>query len=317
MKTRLNQYSKALSAYGIYIVFVVIFSALAMSNKAFLSSANLLNILKQASTVSIVAIGMTFTLISGGLDLSAGGVMALAAVCSAKLGLPDGPPIIVAFIVAICVGASCGLLNGVVIAKGKVPPFIVTLGMSLIARGMALLVTNAMPVFGLSKEYIYLGSGKIGDVPVIAIVMAVVLVIATFILEKTRFGRHVYAIGGNEQSAHISGIRVDRVKIATYVIMGAITGFCGMLLAGRIQSGTPTMAVNYELDAIAGAVIGGVSTSGGVGRVYGAVVGSLLLTMISNGLDLLNVSAYYQQIIKGLIIILAVLIDVKSKTSSK
>ena len=312
-----KQLKKILSSYGIYLVFLMIFILLSLSNRAFLSSTNLLNILKQTSTVSVVAIGMTFTLISGGLDLSAGGVMALAGVCSAKLGLPGGPNVIVPLLTAIAVGAACGLVNGVTIAKGKVPPFIVTLGMSLIARGMALLVTNASPVFGLSPDYIYLGSGKIGNVPVIALVMIVMLALATVVLEKTRFGRHVYAVGGNEQAAQISGIQVDRVKIMTYVIMGAITGLSGMLLAGRIQSGTPTMAQNYELDAIAGAVIGGVSTSGGVGRVYGAVVGSLLLMMISNGLDLLNVSAYYQQIIKGVIIVAAVLFDVKTKTTKK
>ncbi|MEG1606439.1 MAG: ABC transporter permease, partial [Clostridia bacterium] len=286
-------------------------------NSAFLTSTNLLNILKQAATVSVVAIGMTFTLISGGLDLSAGSVIALAGVCSAKFGLPDGPNIIVPICVAISVGMACGLVNGVIIAKGKVPPFIVTLGMSLSARGMALLVTNAMPVFGLSKAYTYMGSGKIGPIPVIVIVMFVVLIIATIILEKTKFGRHIYAVGGNELAAHVSGIRVDRVKIMAYVIMGAMTGLCGMLLAGRIQSGTPTMGEGYELDAIAGAVIGGVSSAGGVGKVYGAVVGSLMLAMISNGLDLLNVSAYYQQIIKGAIIVTAVLLDVKTKGTKK
>lgn len=308
---------KVLSAYGIYIVFLAIFLVLSVSNKAFLSTTNLLNILKQASTVSVIAIGMTFTLISGGLDLSAGGVMALAGVCSAKLGLPGGPIVLVPLAVAIAVGAACGAVNGVIAAKGKVPPFIVTLGMSMITRGLALLVTNANPVFGLDPSYIFLGSGKIGNIPVIIFVMIFVLAIATFVLEGTKFGRHIYAIGGNEQAAYISGIKVDGVKILTYVIMGGITGLGGMLLAGRIRSGTPTMAENYELDAIASAVIGGVSTAGGIGRVYGAVIGSLLLTMISNGLDLLNVSAYYQQIIKGMIIIIAVLIDVKTKSVKK
>lgn len=317
MERRQNTTRKILSEYGIYFVFLIIFAVLSCLNGAFLTATNLINILKQAATVSVVAIGMTFALISGGLDLSAGSVIALAGVCSAKFGLPGGPFIAVPIFVAVAVGATCGLVNGLVIAKGGVPPFIVTLGMSLAARGMALLVTNAMPVFGLSKEYVYLGSGKIDSIPVIVLVMIALLIIATVVLEKTKFGRHVYAVGGNELSAHVSGIRTDRVKIMTYVIVGIMTGLCGMLLAGRIQSGTPTMGEGYELDAIAGAVIGGVSTSGGVGKVYGAVIGSLLLAVISNGLDLLNVSAYYQQIIKGVIIVSAVLIDVKTKGTKR
>ena len=194
---------KIVSAYGIYFVFLLIFILLSVSNKAFLSSANLINILKQASTVSVIAIGMSFTLISGGLDLSAGGTMALAGVCSAKLGLPGGPIVLVPLLVAIAVGACVGLFNGFVIAKGGVPPFIMTLGMSMITRGLALLITNANPVFGLDPSYIFLGSGKIGEIPVIIFVMIIVLIIAAFILECTTFGRHVYAIGGNEQSAYI------------------------------------------------------------------------------------------------------------------
>lgn len=313
MSDKSRSLGKAFSTFGIYIVFAVIFVFLSIMNKAFLTSTNLINILKQTSTVSIVAIGMTFTLISGGLDLSAGSVIALSAVMSAKYGLPGGPPVIVPFLVAIVVGSACGLVNGIVIAKGKVPPFIATLGMSLSARGMALLVTNAKPIFGLDPSYVYLGSAKIGSIPVLVIVTLVVLLIATVILERMKFGRHIYAVGGNERSAHISGINIDKVRISCYLIMGALTGLCGMLLAGRLQSGTPTMGTNYELDAIAGSVIGGVSSSGGVGKVYGAVIGSLLLTMIANGLDLLNVSAYYQQIVKGAIIVLAVMIDVNTK----
>lgn len=313
MQDKRRAFSKLFSAYGIYIVFIIIFITLSVMNNSFLTSANIINILKQASTVSVVAIGMTFTLICGGLDLSAGSVIALAAVCSAKFGLPGGPPAIVPILVAVVVGCVCGFINGLVVAKGRVPPFIATLGMSLAARGMALLVTNAMPIFGLDPSYVYLGSGKIGTVPMLVIAMLIILALATLVLEWTKFGRHIYAVGGNELSAYISGINVDRVKIACYVIMGALTGFCGILLAGRLQSGTPTMGTNYELDAIAGAVIGGVSSAGGVGKVYGAVVGSLLLTMIANGLDLLNVSAYYQQIVKGAIIVFAVMIDVRTK----
>jgi len=317
MRNKKSAITQLFSKFGIYIVFLAFFVFLSIMNKAFLTSTNLINVLKQTSTVSVIAIGMTFALISGGLDLSAGSVIALSAVCSAMFGLPEGPPTIVPLLVAVSVGTLCGLINGLIIAVGKVPPFIATLGMSLSARGMALLVTNAKPIFGLSSSYVYLGSAKIGEIPVLVLVMLAVLAVATVILEKTKFGRHVYAVGGNERSAHISGINVNRVRISCYLIMGALTGLCGMLLAGRLQSGTPTMGTNYELDAIAGAVIGGVSSSGGVGKVYGAVIGSLLLTMIANGLDLLNVSAYYQQIVKGAIIVAAVMIDVNTKNRGK
>jgi ribose/xylose/arabinose/galactoside ABC-type transport system permease subunit len=239
--------------------------------------------------------------------------MALAGVMSAMLGRPGSPPIVVSVAVALAIGATCGLLNGLAIAKGGIPPFIATLGMQQAARGMALLVTNATPVFGLSNQYAFLGGGKLFGIPMLVIVLAIVLLICWFILSRTKFGRHIYAIGGNEHSAHVCGIRIVRTKIAVYVIAGLMAGLGGLLLAGRIRSGTPTMAEGYELDAIAGAVIGGVSTSGGVGKVYGAIVGAIMLAMISNGLDLINVPSYYQQIIKGLIIVVAVLFDVKTK----
>ncbi len=314
MKTKINP-KEILAQYGIYVVFAVIFIALSFSSRTFLTTGNMINILRQTAIVSIIAIGQTYCLISGGLDLSSGSVMAFAGVCSAMFGRADDTNMFLAITVALGVGAMCGFVNGIVIAKGKVPAFIATLGMQLAARGLALLVTNATPVFNLSDEYIFLGGGRVFGIPMIIIVMIVVLGIASVILNRTKFGRHIYAVGGNEISAHVSGIKVDTVKLQVYVVNGILTGLAGFLLAGRLQSGTPTMAEGYELDAIAGAVIGGVSTSGGVGRIYGAIIGSILLSMIGNGLDLLNVSAYYQMIINGAIVVSAVLFDVKTKKS--
>ena len=305
------------SKYGIYIAFLIIFIVLAVTHDAFLTATNLLNIMKQASITSVVAIGTTFVLISGGLDLSSGSVAAFAGVSSAFLGLPGGYPVIYAVIAALCIGAVCGLVNGFIVAKGGVHPFITTLGMMISVRGMALIVTNAKPVFGLSEQYTFLGSGMIFGVPVLVIAMFAVLVIACIVLDKTRFGRHIYALGGNESAAFVSGIHVVRIKMAVYTIAGAFSGIAGMLLAGRIKSGTPVMAEGLELDAIAAAVIGGVSTTGGIGKVYGAVIGALLLAMVSNGLDLLNVSPYLQQLIKGAIIILAVFFDIRTKAGRK
>ncbi len=315
MKIKLSP-KTILSQYGIYVVFVVIFIILSLVNKVFFTVDNMITILTQAAIVSIVAMGQTFCLISGGLDLSSGSVMALAGVCTAMYGMEDNTNMFMVIIMLILVGVGSGLLNGIIIAIGKVPAFIATLGMQLAIRGLALLVTNATPVFGLSETYTFLGNYKLfGEVPVLIFVMIAVLIISTIILNKTKFGRHVYAVGGNEQSAHVSGIKVDRVKVKVYILNGLLTALAGFLLAGRLKSGSPAMAEGYELDAIAGAVIGGVSTTGGVGKVYGAIVGSILLTMIGNGLDLLNVSAYYQQIINGAIVVLAVLFDVKTKKS--
>lgn len=302
-----------LSKFGIYIAFMLIFLVLTFSNPVFLSVTNLINIMKQASITSVIAIGTTFILIAGGLDLSSGSVAALAGVSSAMFGLPGEYPFIIALLVAIGVGAVCGLLNGLIVSKGHVSPFITTLGMMTIARGMALIVTGAKPVFGLSKEYILLGSGKLFGVPNLIFAMLLVLIISYITLNRTKFGRHIYAVGGNEASAYVSGINIVKIKMLVYMIGGILSGFAGLLLAGRIQSGTPVMGQGLELDAIAAAVIGGVSTTGGIGKVYGAVIGALMLAMVSNGLDLLNISPYIQQVIKGLIIVFAVFFDVNTK----
>ncbi len=310
-------FKSILSTFGIYFVFVIIFAALSFANPKFCSLNNLINVLKQASIVAVIAMGQTFCLIIGGMDLSSGSVMALAGVCSAFYGLKDSTNMAMVFIMAFGVGILCGFINGIIVSRGKVPAFIATLGMQQAARGMALLVTNATPVFGLSPAYTFLGSAKLFEIPVLVLVMIVVLIICAFVLNKTKFGRHVYAVGGNEVSAYVSGIAVKKIQLIVYMIAGAMSGLGGLLLAGRIQSGTPAMAEGYELDAIAGAVIGGISTSGGVGKIYGAIIGSLLLAMISNGLDMLQVSAYYQQIIKGAIIVLAVLFDVSTKGKKK
>ena len=313
MRTDRNKTKIILGKYGIYIVFGVIFLALSIANNSFFTRNNILNIVKQGSIVAIVAIGQTMCLITGGMDLSSGSIMALAGVTSASFGMIDNTNYPMVLLMALGVGTICGLINGIIVAYGNVPAFITTLGMQQAVRGMALLITNAKPVFGLSDTYTFLGNGKIGGIPVLAIVMLIVTVIFGFLLSCTKFGRHIYAVGGNELSAHISGLNVRRIKLLVYSCTGLLTGLAGLLLAGRIKSGTPTMGEGYELDAIAGAVIGGVSTTGGIGTVYGAVIGSLLMTMISNGLDLLNVTAYYQQIVKGAIIVLTVFVDVKTK----
>jgi inositol transport system permease protein len=228
-------------------------------------------------------------------------------------------PVIVPILAALVIGALCGGINGGLIARFKIPPFIATLGMMTVARGFALIYSER-PVSGLTDTYNYIGQGEIFKVipipnqpplglPIPIIILVVVAVGAHVMLNNTRFGRHIYAIGGNEQAAMISGLNVGRIKIAVYSIAGLLAGLAGLVLSSRIGSGQPGLAVGIELDAIAAAVIGGTSLSGGIGTIWGTIVGALIIGVLNNGLDLLNVSAYWQTIIKGTIIVVAVIID--------
>lgn len=315
-KNKLN-IKNLIAQYAIYIIAILLFVVLTSIDPTFASGRNIVNILKQTSIVAIIVIAQTLCLITGGMDLSSGSIMALAGVTAAFSGIDGSTNMFLAVASAIAVGMCCGLINGLVIAKGKVPAFIATLGMQQAARGMALLITKATPVSNLSDKFTYLGGGKVAGIPVLIFVMLFIVAIFVIFLHMTKTGRHIYAVGGNEQSAHVSGINVVKQKIMVYVIAGALAGIAGFLLAGRLSSGSPTMASGYELDAIAGAVIGGVSTTGGIGSVFGAAIGALLMSTLSVGLDYLNISAYYQQMIKGAIIVLAVLLDVKTKGKKK
>jgi inositol transport system permease protein len=257
---------------------------------------------------------VTFVLLSGGVDLSLGSVLALAGVVAAHCAHPDQFPLVVPVTVGVLAGAACGGLNGAVVTLGRVAPFVVTLGMMAMARGLALVLSGGRPVSNLSREFTSLGSGDFASLagfglPIPILILVMVAVVAHLVLQHTKAGRHLYATGGNEKAARAAGIRVNRVKWSAYAACGGLAGLAGVLLASRITTGQPNAGIAYELDAIAAAVIGGTSLSGGVGSVGGTLVGALLLGIISNGLDLLNVSSYYQQIIKGLIIVGAVWLD--------
>jgi inositol transport system permease protein len=268
--------------------------------------------------MGLIAIGVTMVIITGGIDLSSGSVLALAAVVSTSLAqrldwseikFPGlDVPVIVPILAALAVGAACGLVNGSLIARFKIPPFIATLGMMTIARGFALIYSER-PVSGLTDSYNYIGQGEPFGIPVPIVILAVVAIGAHVMLNNTRFGRHIYALGGNEQAARISGINISRVKIGVYTIAGLLAGLSGLVLSSRIGSGQPGLGLGYELDAIASAVIGGTSLSGGIGTIWGTIVGALIIGVLNNGLDLLNVSAYWQTIVKGSIIVVAVIID--------
>ncbi len=302
-----------LSRYGIYIAFAVMCVFFYTQNSMFLTPNNIINILRQISFNAILAMGMTIVIITGGIDLSVGSVLAVAAVVCASLVRAKGPLLAVplAILAALAIGALCGFFSGLVITKGRRPPFIATLVMMTIARGAAQLYTKGRPVTGLEPSFTFLGAGVVYGIPVPVIIMAIVLALSYIILNHLRLGRYIYAVGGNELAARASGIKVGSVKLFAYVYSGTLAALVGVVLSARLNSAAPILGGGYELDAIAASVIGGTSMEGGRGNVIDTLVGALIIGTISNGLDILNVSAYWQQIIKGLIILIAVLLDRK------
>jgi len=304
---------RLLGKYGIVLVLLVLFALLSFSSPSFLSVQNVLNVLRQTSLNGIIAVGMTFVIITGGIDLSVGAIVAVAAVVATSFAHPDSYPILVPLAVGLGVGALAGFVNGFAIARGHIAPFIVTLGMMTIVRGTALVISGGRPVINLTDQYTWIGGGYLLGIPVPVYLFLLVVLLGHFLLAYTRFGRHVYAIGGNEQAAQVSGVNLPRTKMVVYTLAGLFAGFAGVVLSSRVMTGSPVAGLGYELDAIAAVVIGGTSLSGGIGSIPGTIVGALIIGFMSNGLDLLNVSSYYQQIVKGVIIIAAVLLDQKNK----
>ncbi len=309
-----------LRTYAIVVILIGMIVILAvLTGGRFLGAQNLINIVRQVSVIAILAIGMTVAIISTGIDLSVGSIVALSAVVATSLAqAPDATnlmypglslPIFVAIAAGLLVGAAAGFTNGFLIAKFRIAPFIATLGMMTAARGLALIYSDGRPISKLSPEFNFIGQGSILGVPVPIVLLLVVAVGARLLLNNTRFGRHVYALGGNEQAARVSGINVSRVKIGIYTFSGLLAGLGGMIVAARIGSGNPQLGTGAELDAITAAVIGGTSFSGGIGTVWGTIIGALIIGSLNTGLDLLNVSPFSQQVVKGAIIVLAIIID--------
>jgi ribose/xylose/arabinose/galactoside ABC-type transport system permease subunit len=310
-QARLNSFRELGIVAAFFLILVVL---VILSPNSFARPTNLINILKQASINGILATGMMFVIISGGIDLSVGSTVALAGVIAATYAHPGEYPLVVPIALSMLVGLAAGIANGLIVAFGNIPPFIVTLGSMTIIRGLALIASNGQPVFNVTKSFENIAGGFVLQyIPHLVIFFLSVTAISAFVLTRTVFGRRVYAVGGNEATAKVSGINVNMIKIGVYSISGFLAGLSGLLLASRIVSGNPTAGQSYELDAIAAAVIGGVSMSGGAGKWYGTVIGALIIAVIGNGLDILNVSSHFQLIIKGTIIIVAVLLDVKGK----
>jgi ribose/xylose/arabinose/galactoside ABC-type transport system permease subunit len=320
---RAGQFAPVIFLVALMIVFAVL-------EPRFLSSINLFNVMRQISITGLVAIGMTFVILTAGIDLSVGSLLALAGLAAAivaKGGLEVrfnvgeetealGYGWFLAMMVAVLVGVLGGLLQGVAITRLKVPPFVVTLGGLSAFRGAALLIAGGGPISGFDMDYVWWGQGRIGPVPVPVIVFLAFAVLAHIVLTYTRFGRHVYAVGGNVEAARLAGLPVQRVLVAVYVIVGFFAGLAGFVLSARLNSSEAVAGIGYELTVIASVVIGGTSLFGGIGSVWGTVVGSILIGVLINGLVLLNVSPYVQQIIIGVIIVLAVFFDQFAKGAS-
>jgi inositol transport system permease protein len=295
-------------SWGLALALVAIGTVLAFAHPGFLTVPNLLNVARQISINGILAVGVTLVLLTGGVDLSLGSVVALAGVVAASMAHPDQYPLVVPIGLGVAAGALCGATNGLLVTRGRVPSFIATLGMMTAARGLALVVANGRPVSNLSRDFTWLG-GDVGGVPIPALVLVGLALATSLVLNKFRLGRHLYAVGGNAEAARAAGINVGAIQLFAYTACGALAGVAGVVLAARITTGQPNAGVGYELDAIAAVVIGGTSLSGGVGRVGGTILGALLVGVINNGLDLMNVSSYYQAIVKGVIIVGAVWLD--------
>ncbi|MDZ7690797.1 MAG: ABC transporter permease [Balneolaceae bacterium] len=304
-----SKVSSKLQKYGVLIAFVLICAGISIMSPNFLTVTNLLIVVRQITINAMLAFGVTFVIISGGIDLSMGSVVAVAGVVAASFAQSGTYPLIIPLLAALSAGILIGAFNGIVITKGNVPPFIVTLGTMTIGRGLALIISDGRPISNLSDSFAYIGGGELVGIPVPIILLGVIFAGCIMLLKKTIWGRYMYAVGGNEEAARASGIDVNKIKITVYTLCGALSAVGGIILASRISTGQPNVGVAFELDAIAAVVIGGTSLSGGVGTVTGTLIGALLIGVIGNGLDLMNVSSYYQQVVMGLIIIVAVVLD--------
>jgi inositol transport system permease protein len=308
---RILKAKSLMGRYGMLLILIALIILMSILSPTFFTTGNILNIIRQMSVVGIVAIGVTMIIITTGIDLSSGSVIALTSVVVASMSHPGSFPLALAILVGLAIGAGTGLISGTIIAKGRIAPFIVTLGMMTAARGAALLFTGGKPVGNLSDPFKFIGQGSLFGLPMPILIFFVVALVSYIILNSTKFGKYIYAIGGNEQASLIAGVNVDKYKILIYAYAGLLSSIAGIILTSRIASGQPTAGTMYELDAIAAAVIGGTSLSGGIGTIGGAVIGALIIGVMNNGLDLMNVSSYWQQILKGAIITIAVFIDSK------
>ncbi len=296
-----------LQQFGLVFAFLLLALTLTLLSNRFLTVSNTVNVLRQSTINGIIAVGMTMVILTAGIDLSVGSILGLTAVVTADL-LQRGWPVGLAVGAGLALGAAMGLINGLLITRGRIPPFIATLGMMTLARGLALTYTQGRPITGLPDGFRFLGTGFVGPVPMPIVIAALVFVVGYLLLTRTRVGEYIYALGNNETAARFSGIPTRRYITLVYVVSGLLSALAGMILVARLDSAQPIVGQGYEFDAIAAVVVGGTSFAGGEGGLGGTLLGVLIIAVLNNGLNLLNVSSFYEQVVKGVVIALALLL---------
>lgn len=304
------EYKELLSKLGPLLALIVLIIFVSILSPSFLSLTNLMNLMRQVSTNALIAFGMTFVIITGGIDLSVGSTLALSSAIMAGM-IVNGIDPLIAMTVSLITGFVLGAVNGLLITKGKLVPFIATLATMTIYRGATLVLTDGKPITGLDETFIFqfMGRGYFFGIPFPIVITLVVFALLFVLLHKMSFGRKTFAIGGNEKASFIAGVKSNKIKVFVYSISGVLASLAGIILTSRLNSAQPTAGESYEMDAIASVVLGGTSMSGGKGRIFGTLIGALIIGTLNNGLNLLGVSTFYQQIVKGIVIIIAVLID--------
>lgn len=292
-----------------FLVLCVFLSVFPKTSGSFFTRQNIFNVLRQISTNLFLACGMTMVIILGGIDLSVGSIIALSGCISAGCVARYNLPLPIALLMGLLVGLLVGMFNGAVISKTTIPAFIVTLATMNIAKGLAYVYTGGSPVRVVTKEWQFLGAGYVGIFPTPVVILVIVLIITAIIMNKMKMGRHMYAVGGNQQAAEFSGIKVEKVKFFVHAFSGLMAGLAGIVLASRMYSGQPTAGDGAEMDAIAAVVVGGTSMAGGSGKIGGTIIGGLIIGVLNNGLNLLNVNSFWQYVVKGVVILLAVFLD--------
>jgi ribose transport system permease protein len=298
----------------IILCLILVIYDIIQSRTVFFTTNNIMNVLRQVATNIYIACGMTMIIILGGIDLSVGSIVGLSGCVTAMLIAYNDWPIAAAVIAGLAVGLLSGAFNGLIISKTTIPPFIVTLAMMNIARGAGYVYTGGQPIRIMSDSFNFIGSGYIGEVPVPVIYLIVIVLISSFIMNRTKLGRHIYAVGGNPMAARFSGIKNGRILFFAYLFSGLMSAISGVVLASRMFSGQPTAGQSFEMDAIAAVVLGGTSMSGGVGKIGGTVIGALIIGVLNNGLNLLNINSFWQYIVKGVVILIAVYVDFLKKS---
>jgi ribose/xylose/arabinose/galactoside ABC-type transport system permease subunit len=301
---RLREFSRR---FGLVFSFVLLCAVLSVLSDRFLTVGNMVNVLRQSTINGIIAIGMTYVILTAGIDLSVGALLALCTVVTADL-LQQGLPVPVSVAAGLGLGAALGLANGLIITKARVPPFVATLGMMTVARGLALTYTQGRPITGLPDGFRFIGTGSLGPVPMPIVIAALAFLVGYVLLTRTRVGEYVLALGNNPVAARYAGIATDRYTTFVYAVAGALSALAGMILVARLNSAQPTAGLGYEFDAIAAVVVGGTSFAGGEGGLGGTLLGVLVIAVLNNGLNLLDVSSFYQPVVTGLVIALALLL---------